>query len=77
MNDIHRSTTDEELTEEELIELVLAEQQKALAQEQEEPVQGKSLKTKANCQMDCLEYGICINFEYLCSYLSNLLPSSS
>ncbi|MGE7694415.1 S1C family serine protease [Lysinibacillus sp. NPDC094177] len=44
MNDIHRSTTDEELTEEELIELVLAEQQKALAQEQEEHQQGKKPK---------------------------------
>jgi len=41
MNDLHRSTTDEELSEEELIELVLAEQQKAIAQEQEERLQGK------------------------------------
>ncbi|MFJ3386665.1 S1C family serine protease [Lysinibacillus sp. NPDC086135] len=46
MNDIHRSTTDEELTEEELIELVLAEQQKALAQEQEELLQGKKPKKR-------------------------------
>ncbi len=46
MNDLHRSTTDEELTEEELIELVLAEQQKALAQEQEEQLQGKKPKKR-------------------------------
>ncbi|WP_285398864.1 serine protease [Lysinibacillus sp. fls2-241-R2A-57] len=44
MNDIHRSTTDEELSEEEFIELVLAEQQKALAQEQEERQQDKKPK---------------------------------
>ncbi|MFJ7730696.1 S1C family serine protease [Lysinibacillus sp. NPDC097231] len=44
MNDIHRSSTEEELTEEELIELVLAEQQKALAQEQEERQRGKKPK---------------------------------
>lgn len=43
MHDIHRST-EEELTEEELIELVLAEQQKALAQEREEHQQGKKPK---------------------------------
>lgn len=43
MHDIHRST-EEELTEEELIELVLTEQQKALAQEREERQQGKKPK---------------------------------
>ena len=42
MSDIHKSVTEqEELTEEEFIELVLAEQQKALAQEQEERLHGK------------------------------------
>lgn len=44
MNEIHRSKTDDELTEEEFIELVLAEQQKALAEEQEERQQGKKPK---------------------------------
>ncbi|MGY3187669.1 S1C family serine protease [Lysinibacillus sp. TE18511] len=44
MNDIHKSKTDDELTEEEFIELVLAEQQNALAEEQEERQQGKKPK---------------------------------
>lgn len=44
MSEIHRSTTDEELSENELIELVLAEQEKALAQEQEERLKGKKSK---------------------------------
>ena len=44
MNEIHRSKTDDELTEEEFIELVLAEQQNALAEEQEERQQGKKPK---------------------------------
>ncbi|MGE7949710.1 S1C family serine protease [Lysinibacillus sp. NPDC093688] len=44
MSEIHRTTTNEELTEEELIELVLAEQQKALAQELEEQQQDKKPK---------------------------------
>lgn len=44
MSEIHRSTTDEDLSEEELIELVLAEQEKALAQEQEERLKGKKTK---------------------------------
>ncbi|WP_374966716.1 S1C family serine protease [Lysinibacillus sp. RS5] len=44
MNDIHKSATEDELTEEEFIELVLAEQQKALAEEQEQRQQGKKPK---------------------------------
>ncbi|MEB2298963.1 serine protease [Lysinibacillus xylanilyticus] len=44
MSEIHKTTTNEELTEEELIELVLAEQQKALAQELEEQQQDKKPK---------------------------------
>lgn len=47
MSDLHKSANEqEELTEEEFIELVLTEQQKALAQEQEERLYGK--KTKKN-----------------------------
>ncbi|WP_155591096.1 S1C family serine protease [Lysinibacillus cavernae] len=47
MSDIHNSTTkQEELTEEEFIELVLEEQQKALAQEREERLRGKKPKKK-------------------------------
>ena len=45
MSDIHNATTkEEELTEEELIELVLEEQQKALAQEREERIHGRKPK---------------------------------
>ncbi|MGE7840315.1 S1 family peptidase [Lysinibacillus sp. NPDC093712] len=44
MSDIHKHTTEEELTEEEFIELVLAEQQKALAEERERLLHGKKSK---------------------------------
>ncbi|MFF6015976.1 serine protease [Lysinibacillus fusiformis] len=45
MSDLHKSANEqEELTEEEFIELVLTEQQKALAQEQEERLYGKKAK---------------------------------
>ncbi|QDQ02785.1 trypsin-like peptidase domain-containing protein [Lysinibacillus fusiformis] len=44
MNDLHKSSTEEELTEEEFIELVLAEQQKALAEERQQRLQGKKPK---------------------------------
>jgi len=44
MSDIHKNTTEEELTEEEFIELVLAEQQKALAEERERRVQGRQTR---------------------------------
>lgn len=47
MSDIHKHTTEEELTEEEFIELVLAEQQKALAEERERLTHGKRLKNKS------------------------------
>ncbi|UZM97643.1 hypothetical protein OL548_21455 [Lysinibacillus sp. MHQ-1] len=45
MSDLHKPANEqEELTEEEFIELVLTEQQKALAQEQEDRLQGKKNK---------------------------------
>ncbi|MFJ7405939.1 MULTISPECIES: S1C family serine protease [unclassified Lysinibacillus] len=44
MSDIHKHTAEEELTEEEFIELVLAEQQKALAEERERLLHGKKNK---------------------------------
>lgn len=44
MNDLHKSSTEEELTEEEFLELVLEEQQKALAAEREQRLQGKKPK---------------------------------
>lgn len=44
MSDIHKHTTEEEITEEELIELVLAEQQKALAEERERRLQGSKVR---------------------------------
>ncbi|QPQ35702.1 S1 family peptidase [Lysinibacillus sp. JNUCC-52] len=44
MSDIHKHSTEEELTEEEFIELVLAEQQKALAEERAQHLSGKKTK---------------------------------
>ncbi|WP_068984195.1 MULTISPECIES: S1C family serine protease [Lysinibacillus] len=44
MNDIHKSAAEDELTEEEFIELVLSEQQKALAEEHEQRQQNKKPK---------------------------------
>ncbi|XRD26834.1 hypothetical protein AABM34_11525 [Lysinibacillus fusiformis] len=64
MSDLHKSANEqEELTEEEFIELVLTEQQKALAQEQEERLYGKKAKkAQAIRTLDCMEYGIRIVF---------------
>ena len=58
MSDIHNATPkQDELTEEEFIELVLEEQQEALAQAREERIYGKKPKTKASCTLDRVGYG--------------------
>ena len=44
MTEIHKPSNEEELTEEEFIELVLAEQQKALAEDREQRLHGKKPK---------------------------------
>ncbi|MFJ7737417.1 S1C family serine protease [Lysinibacillus sp. NPDC097287] len=44
MTEIHKPSNEDELTEEEFIELVLAEQQKALAEDREQRLQGKKPK---------------------------------
>ncbi|ACA40334.1 hypothetical protein Bsph_2800 [Lysinibacillus sphaericus C3-41] len=78
MSDLHKPANEqEELTEEEFIELVLTEQQKALAQEQEDRLQGKKTnKTQAIRTLDCMEYGFRPVFQYIRTYFSNLFHSS-
>lgn len=73
MSEIHNATPkQEDLTEEEFIELVLEEQQKALAQEREERIHGKSKKTKASCTLDCVGHGNGAVFQYVRPDFSNL-----
>lgn len=62
MSEIHNATPkQEDLTEEEFIELVLEEQQKALAQEREERIHGKKQKNKS-----LLYAGLCGAWQWCC-----------